>query len=146
MEIALPGLKNEFDLPAKRINFQHGGRLPYCGRHSGDKEVPGQEGQGGLRRRVTFFSRLLPGFAPAFVHDRLGDTRHNQPSRHTLLFPQDNRALAELLCHRREPGGERKGLPLPARRGQERRLMIEPTETIGASRRQVGERFELKIA
>ena len=55
MEIALPGLKNEFDLPAKRINFQHGGRLPYCGRHIGDKEVPGQEGQGGLRRRVTFF-------------------------------------------------------------------------------------------
>ena len=146
MQITLPGLKNELYLPAQRIHFQNGWRLPYRGRYVRNKEAPCQERQVGLGRRVAFFLRVLPGFSPAFVADRLGDTRHNQPSRHPLLCPQANRALEELPFNRREPVGQRQGLPLPAHRGHERRLMIEPTSKIGASRRQMGERLELKVA
>src|SRR3989441_6279017 len=29
----------QLHVPAKRIDLQHGCRLPYCGRHIGDKEV-----------------------------------------------------------------------------------------------------------
>lgn len=81
----------------------------------------------GLGRRVVFFLRVLPGVSPAFIHDGLWDTRRNEPSRHPLLFSQENRALQELGLDRGEPTCQRQGLPLPARRGQEGRLMSEPT-------------------
>ena len=88
MEIAFPGLKNQFYLPANRIDLQHGCCLPYRGRDIGNKEIPGQQGEMGLRRRVAFFLRVLPGYPSAFIDDRLGDTRRNQTSSYTLLLPQ----------------------------------------------------------
>src|ERR1700675_102963 len=127
MEITLPGLKNELYLPAQRIHLQDGFRLPYRGRDVRNKEAPCQERQVGLGRRVAFFLRVLPGFSPAFVDDRLGDTRHNQPSRHTLLFPQENRAFQEIPFDRGEPTRQRQWVPLTASCGQEGRLVIEPT-------------------
>ncbi len=86
-------MSSELYLPAQRIHLQDGFRLPDRGRYVRNKEAPCQERQVGLARRVAFFLRVLPGFSPAFVDDRLGDTRHNQPRSHTLLFPQENRAL-----------------------------------------------------
>jgi hypothetical protein len=43
MEIVLPGLKNAFDLPAKRGHLDNCGGLPNDGWYIGNKEVPGHQ-------------------------------------------------------------------------------------------------------
>ena len=45
MEIALPGFKNQLDLPAERIDLEDGWGLPNRLRHMGDEEIPGQQRQ-----------------------------------------------------------------------------------------------------
>src|ERR671914_2708331 len=104
MEIALPGLKNEFYLPTKRVHMHDGRRRPYGGRHVGNKEVPGHQRQVGLRRGVALFLRVLLGHSSAFIDNRLGHTHGNETSRDTLCGPNEERGLEErdIVCDGRE--------------------------------------------
>ena len=100
----------------------------------------------GVGGRGAFLLRVLPRLSPACMHDGFWDTRGNQPSRDTLLGPQENRALQEIPFDRGEPTRQGQRLPLTASGRQEGGLMIKPTEKIGASSRKVCERLELTIA
>ncbi len=94
MEIALPGLKNQFYLPSYWIHFRDRCRGPYGGRDIGNKEVPGQQAEMGLGRCVAFFLCVLPGDSPAGIDDRLGHTHGNETRGDLLCRPDEDRFLA----------------------------------------------------
>ena len=146
MEITLPGLKHEFDWPPHRRDLADGVRGPDAGGDIGHKEVPGQPRQMGLGRGIAFLLRLLLSVPPAFIDDRFWDSRRHETRGHTRCFPQEHRALQELPLDRGEPMRQVNGVPPTGCRGPERRVMIEPTEKIGASRGKARESCECKIA
>ena len=68
---------------------------PYRGRHIGNKEIPGQQRQVGLGRRIAFFLRVLPGDSPACIDDRLGHTHGNETRGDALCCPDEDGFLEE---------------------------------------------------
>jgi len=148
MEIALPGLENEFDLPANRIHFWDRCRRPYRGRDIGNKEVSCQKCQMGLGRCVAFFLRVLPGDSAAGIDDRLGHRHGNETRGDPLCGPDKDRLLEEQEVGR---NGQEDRLQLHRVHTARNRfinggLMIEATAKIRPSRRKAGESFDLKIA
>ena len=95
MERALPGLKHQFDVPAQRVHLYEGCRLPYAGWDIGNKEVPGHQRQGGLRRCVALFLGVLPRHASAFIDNGLGHTHGKETRSDTLCGPNGDRGLEE---------------------------------------------------
>ena len=148
MEIALPGLKNQFDLPAQRVHFYDGFRLPYAGRDIGNNEVPGHQRQVGLRRRVAFLLRVLPGDYSACIDDRLGHTHGNETRGDALCGPDEESFLEEqdVALDSREALRQLHRAHTTSNRFIHVGLMIEATAKIRTSRRHAGEGFDLKIA
>src|SRR6266849_4407819 len=137
MEIALPGLKNQFYLPAYWIDFWDRCRGPYRSRDIGNKEVPGQQAEMGLGRCVAFFPGVLPGASPAGIDDRLGHTHGNETRGDLRFLPNEDGFLKEQAVRRDGPEERRQRHRLhPARhRFIHVGLMIEAAAKIRASRR-----------
>jgi hypothetical protein len=148
MERALPGLKNQFDLPAQRGHFSDGCRLPYGGRSIGNKEVPGHHCQVGLRRRVAFFLRIFPGDSSACIDDRLGHTHGNETRGDARYGPDGDGFLEaqEIALNCREELRQLHRAQTTSNRFINVGLMVEAPAKIRASRRHAGSGFALKIA
>ena len=71
-----------------------------CGRphrsgHIGDEEIPGQEHEMSLGRRVAAFLRRGAGLPPPVIDDGLGHPHGNQARGHMVAWPQKHRLLQQ---------------------------------------------------
>jgi hypothetical protein len=148
MEIALPGLKNEFDLPAKRVHLDDCCSIPEGRWHIRDQEIPGHERQVGLRWRVAFFLRGLPGYSSAFIDNHLRYTHGNETRGYVRCGPDIDRCLKEraIVLDGRTERGQLHRAPTTSKCCLEVGLMIEATEKRRAHRRHAGQGLDLKIA
>src|SRR5215467_13302690 len=74
-----------FYLPAHRINLPYYWRLPYRVWHMGDKEVPGEQSEMGLRGSRAFFLGLLVCETPSLIDDALWKTIRHETTGPLLL-------------------------------------------------------------
>ena len=145
MEIALPGLKNELYLPAERIDFQDGRRLPNRLRDIRDKETPRQQCQMRVGRRRAFFLRGLPGSPSPGIDDLLWNARGNQACRHLLFSTDQDGLLQKIMLDRGKATGQLHRGYTVSHRFQPRRLMVETTDKIGVGGGDLGQGFDLEI-
>ena len=140
MEIALPGLKNEFDLPAHRVHFGDRCRRPYRGRDVGNKEIPCHQGEMGLGRGVAFFLGVLVGDSAAGIDDRLGHPDGNETRGDTGCRADKDRFFEEQAVGRngQEVCLQRHRVHTARNRCINVGLMIEATAKIRASCRKTG--------
>ena len=127
MKIALPRLKDQFHLPADRINLPYRCRLPYRVWHIGAKEVPGSQCEMRFGWSIAFFLGLLFCEAPALIDDALWHTIRHETTGHPLFGSEENSVLRPIARSGGEPRGQGQRLHLPRNRVQECRLMIEAT-------------------
>jgi hypothetical protein len=85
----------DLPLPPQGIHLEDGVRCPDGTRHISDKEVPGQQGQVGVGRRVAFFPGILSGLPTAFIDHRLWDPGGDEPRRYPFLRSKEDRFLQE---------------------------------------------------
>ena len=140
MEVALPGLKNAFDLPAKRVHLEDRCRLPDRRWHIRNKEVPGHQGQMGLRRGGAFFLGVFPGDPSSCSDDRLGHTHGNEPCG-DVRCGSDGDGFLEAEERRRNRQEELRQLHRAhsaSNRFIHVGLMMEATAKIRARRRKAG--------
>ena len=148
MERALPGLQNEFYVPAQRVHVHDGRRRPYGGRYVGNKEGPGHQRQVGLRRCVALFLGVLPRHSSAFIDNCLGHTHGNETRSDTLCGPKGDRGLeaGDIGLDCRTPLRQLYRTQTTGRRFRDVGRMIEATEKIRANSRNAGQGLALTIA
>ncbi len=129
----------DLDRPPDGIDLEDGFGHPHRARDIGDKEVPGQQCQMGLRRSIAFFLRVFPGSSPAVIDDRLWPTRGHQTRGHPLGGPEEARFLNEMtLGGLEDPEQINRGQRADTRL-KEARLVSAAAEKIGLGSRNTGQ-------
>src|SRR2546421_11599162 len=127
MPITFPRLKDQFYLPAKRIGLDDGFHLPYRVRYIRDKQVPCSQCEVRCGWSIAFLLGLLFGEASSLIDNGLWDTRGNETTGSQLFCSQENGFLKAVARHGGKQSGKIQRWQIPRLRGQDVRLMIEPT-------------------